>query len=96
MSYIEFFVLCPSHEQKLSRLCHVPTFKTPFEFNGIEFFGSKNGAFARQWLPCLCFFNGGDSISNSGNEDTSLSKTSLSNSWNGRQWTNALLTANVL
>ncbi|KAJ0034792.1 hypothetical protein Pint_25111 [Pistacia integerrima] len=86
--------------KKLSRLCNVPRLKdlcsTSFQFNGTDFFRFRNGAYPSQWLPCLCFFSGGDSRSNSGNEGISQSMTSTSNLWNGRQWTNALLAVNVL
>ncbi|XP_031267671.1 RHOMBOID-like protein 10, chloroplastic isoform X2 [Pistacia vera] len=87
--------------KKLFRLCNASRLKDlcsqmPFQFNGIDFFQFRNGAHPSQWLPCLCFFTGGDYRSNSGNEGILRSKMSTRNSWNGRQWTNALLAVNVL
>ncbi|KAL5789799.1 hypothetical protein ACOSQ2_004687 [Xanthoceras sorbifolium] len=99
--HLRLGVLLRSSFQNLSRLCPVPRLKDlwcerVYQFKGINFFQFTNDAFASSCPSCLCFFNGGNNRKNARDEGKSHLETSRRNSFNGRQWTNILLVANVL
>ncbi len=88
-------------EQKLSRLDHVPRLKDVWcekalQFKGFNFLQLSKDTMTSTYSTCLCFFNGGETRKDFGNDRPPHSNISTRNSFNGRRWTNMLLAVNVL
>ncbi|GMY39194.1 RHOMBOID-like protein 10, chloroplastic isoform X2 [Fagus crenata] len=87
--------------KKLSRLDHVPRLKDVWcekalQFKGFNFLQLSKDTMTSTYSTCLCFFNGGETRKDFGNDRPPHSNISTRNSFNGRRWTNMLLAVNVL